>query len=162
MRRYPFVIGATAAGLAGVLSFHTHGTSLPASQSSLNPGPSASSSPSSQAPPATQPQQASPSPATAPAQGATASSATGTLEQYGYGQLSVRVTLSGGRITAATIATLQTLDTYSQQLAGQAVPILEREVLSAQSARIDSVSGATYTSQAYAASLQAALDALKK
>jgi uncharacterized protein with FMN-binding domain len=89
-------------------------------------------------------------------------SATGRLEQYGYGQLSVRVTMSGGKITHLSVASLQTADTYSQQLAAQVIPILQREVLSAQSARINGLSGATYTSEAYAYSVQSALDKLRK
>lgn len=70
--------------------------------------------------------------------------------------------MSGGHITKAAVATLQTAETYSQQLAAQAIPILEREVLSAQSARINALSGATYTSEAYAYSVQSALDKLHK
>jgi uncharacterized protein with FMN-binding domain len=46
----------------------------------------------------------------------------------------------------------------SQFISAQAEPLLRSEALSAQSARIDIVSGATYTSEGYAQSLQAALD----
>lgn len=46
-----------------------------------------------------------------------------------------------------------------QEINSQAVPILEHETLTAQSAHIDTVSGATYTSDGHRASLQAALDA---
>ncbi|HSS10338.1 MAG TPA: FMN-binding protein, partial [Acidimicrobiales bacterium] len=46
----------------------------------------------------------------------------------------------------------------SQAISDQVAPILHQEVLDAQSAQIDTVSGATYTSEAYAESLQAALD----
>jgi uncharacterized protein with FMN-binding domain len=87
-------------------------------------------------------------------------SAVGTLEQYGYGELSVKVSVSGGRIVAASVASLQTAESYSQQLAQQAIPTLQNEVLSAQSAQISAVSGATYTSEAYASSVQAALTKL--
>ncbi len=72
----------------------------------------------------------------------------------------MRVTESGGRIVQVTVPTLRTAESYSQQLASQALPVLDNEVLSAQSAQISAVSGATYTSQAYAASLQSALDQL--
>jgi len=58
------------------------------------------------------------------------------------------------------VANLQTAESYSQQLAQQAVPMLQSEVLSAQSAQISAISGATYTSQGYAASVQSALDQL--
>jgi uncharacterized protein with FMN-binding domain len=74
--------------------------------------------------------------------------------------LSVRVTVSGAKITDLAVAKLQTADTYSQQIADQVIPYLRREVLSLQSARINGISGATYTSEAYALSVQSALDRL--
>ena len=82
----------------------------------------------------------------------------GTLEHYGYGELAARVSISGGRITGIAVPVLRTAEQYSQQLAVQVIPTLRSEVLAAQSARINAVSGATYTSQAYAVSVQAALD----
>jgi uncharacterized protein with FMN-binding domain len=84
----------------------------------------------------------------------------GASEQYGYGELAVKVTASGNHITNVAVATLQTAEPYSQQLASQVIPTLRSEVLSGQSAQINGVSGATYTSQAYVMSLQAALDKL--
>ena len=77
---------------------------------------------------------------------------------YGYGELATRVTISHGRITRVGVPVLKTAEQFSQQLAVQAIPVLRNEVLSAQSARIQAVSGATYTSEAYAQSVQAALD----
>ena len=167
MKRYPVVIGATAAGLVGVLGFHAD-----SGFHALKTGPSAVSGAGSPSGSKTPHQTASAPPASAPASGATpptssasasaSASATGASEQYGYGVLSVRVTMSGTRIAKVAIATLQTADTYSQQLAVQVIPILQRQVLSAQSARINGISGATYTSRAYALSVQSALDKLKK
>jgi len=89
-----------------------------------------------------------------------ARTALGTSEQYGYGVLSVKVTEQGGRVTDVSVSTLQTAEQYSQNLAQQVIPMLQNEVLSAQSARISAISGATYTSEAYAYSVQSALDAL--
>jgi FMN-binding domain len=89
-----------------------------------------------------------------------AKSATGPVTQYGYGELNVRVTVSGSRITNVSVPLLRTAEPYSQQLAGQVIPMLRSEVMAAGSAQINGVSGATYTSQAYAQSLQAALDKL--
>ena len=82
----------------------------------------------------------------------------GAVERYGYGELAARVSISGGRITGVAVPVLRTAEQYSQQLAVQVIPTLRSEVLAAQSARINAVSGATYTSQAYALSVQAALD----
>lgn len=87
-------------------------------------------------------------------------SAVGASEQYGYGVLAVRVTVVGTRIEDVTVQRLQTAEQYSQQLAQQVIPMLRSQVLSAQSAHINGISGASYTSQAYAMSLQSALDRL--
>lgn len=92
----------------------------------------------------------------------TVESATGTLEDYGYGELSLRVTVRGSRITAVHVVTLRTHDNFSQTLANQSIPTLRREVLAAQSPDITGVSGATYTSEAYSASVQSALDKLHR
>ncbi len=85
---------------------------------------------------------------------------TGVLEQYGYGELSVTITVRGTEITNVSVPVLRTAEPYSQQLSEQVLPMLKHEVLAAHSARINAVSGATYTSQAYADSIQSALDKL--
>ena len=79
---------------------------------------------------------------------------------YGYGELSVTVTVRGDQIVAVSVPLLRTTDPYSQQLAQQVIPMLRSEVLAAHSAQIHGVSGATYTSEAYAQSIQSALDKL--
>jgi uncharacterized protein with FMN-binding domain len=161
VKRYPVVLGATAAGLAGVLTFNSHpNTSLPHARGSSGESANKPSTSTPTNPPPTAPGSSSTS-TTAPAGGATVKTVTGTLEQYGYGQLSVRVTGTGTRITKVTVGTLQTADQYSQQLATQVIPMLEREVLNAQSGQIQGVTGATYTSQAYALSVQSAIDKLR-
>ena len=85
-------------------------------------------------------------------------SITGPTSSTPYGPVQVRITVSGTHIS--DIQALQTPSdaSYSRQVAAYAVPILRQEALSAQSARIDAVSGATWTSQGYAESLQGALD----
>jgi len=161
MTRYPLVIGVTVAGLAGVLAYHTSSATeqlpvQPPQARSTNPaGGAGESGGGGTSVPVTSP------PTTAPIHANAPTSATGATEQYGYGQLSVEVTMGGAKITNVQIASLSTAETYSQQLAGQVAPMLRREVLTAQSAQIASVSGATYTSQAYAASVQSALDKLR-
>jgi uncharacterized protein with FMN-binding domain len=87
-------------------------------------------------------------------------SATGSSVQYGYGAISVKVTEHNGSITDVSVASLQTAESYSQQLANAAIPQLRQEVLSAQSANVATVSGATYTSEGYLQSLSAALHQL--
>ncbi len=93
--------------------------------------------------------------------GSTTRTVRGTVVQYGYGELAVAVTLRAGRITDVTVPTLAVADPTSGQIASEAIPLLRREVLDAQSANISGVSGATYTSEAYAQSVQAALDAAR-
>ncbi len=158
MKRYPFVIGATAVGLAGVLSFHTRATHG-LSGSSLAVTARGTTAPSKSSPTTTQPPAAGGTGAGTGGSSA-ASSATGSAEQYGYGVLSVKVTVSGSRITDVQTVELQTAESYSQQIAQQAIPYLRQQVLSLQSSRIDGISGATYTSEAYALSVQSALDKL--
>jgi uncharacterized protein with FMN-binding domain len=86
--------------------------------------------------------------------------ATGPTENYGYGTLAVMVTVTGTKITDLSTPGHYEHAQYSQQLAAQVLPMLRSEVLQAQSANINGISGASYTSQAYATSLQAALDQL--
>ena len=82
----------------------------------------------------------------------------GGLTNYGYGQLSVSVTIAGGKISNVGIAQINDgglgRSVYIDQ---QAIPILEQEAMQAQSANIQGVSGATYTSEGFITSLQNAL-----
>lgn len=86
--------------------------------------------------------------------------ATGAAEETRYGVVQVRVTVSSGRITGVETVELTATDAHSEQINAQAVPELRSQVLSAQSGQIDGVSGATFTSEGYEASLQSALDKL--
>ncbi len=111
---------------------------------------------------------ASPTGATAtasPAAGATASAAAGTQTATGslidtfFGPVQVQVTITNGKITNLVAVALPT-GGRSGRIAQYAEPILQAEALAAQSANIDFVSGATYTSDGYQRSLQSALDQL--
>jgi uncharacterized protein with FMN-binding domain len=75
-----------------------------------------------------------------------------------YGIVQVRVTMRGSRIVSIANVALPFDRNRSQEISRIAGPLLRREALQAQSARIDVVSGATYTSDGYAQSLQSALD----
>ena len=83
---------------------------------------------------------------------------TGSTVQTPFGAVQVQVTLQNGRIT--DVQALQTPGDQrrSQQISQYAVPQLRSEVLQAQGAQVDTISGATYTSEGYAQSLQSALD----
>ncbi|MFC8429126.1 FMN-binding protein [Streptomyces sp. NPDC057253] len=104
----------------------------------------------SQAQPSAQPSQ--------PAGGAAAAkTVTGTVAQTQYGPVQVRITVSGGKITKAEAVQAPSGGTSSQKTE-QSVPKLNQEAVAAGSADIDTVSGATYTSEGYKKSLQSALD----
>lgn len=95
--------------------------------------------------------------------GSTGSGSTGSTGTYSastsmrYGTVTVTVTVTDGRLTDVG-ATQDSPDGRSRSISGQAIPTLNSEALDAQSADIALVSHATYTSEAYAQSLQAALD----
>jgi uncharacterized protein with FMN-binding domain len=83
---------------------------------------------------------------------------TGTTAVTRFGNVQVQVTIAGGKITDVTALQLTDQDGRSVQISAQAAPLLQQEALTAQSATIDTVSGATYTSEGYIQSLQSALD----
>ena len=86
--------------------------------------------------------------------------ATGDAVDTRYGPAQVKVTVADGKITSIEAVQLQGNDPRSVQISSSAEPVLQQEALAAQSADIDVVSGATYTSESYAQSLQSALDKL--
>jgi uncharacterized protein with FMN-binding domain len=163
MKRAPWYLAVGAvAGFAGVLGLHGRTAATPAQAQRpgsgagrIQSGQSGSSSTSGAS------GSSAPAGASGGAQAASGlHSATGAMEQYGYGELTVRITVNGNRITNVTVPTLRTAEPYSQQLAQQVIPMLKSQVLAADGPHINGVSGATYTSQAYATSVQAALDKL--
>ena len=88
---------------------------------------------------------------------AQARTVTGNVAQTQYGPVQVRLTVSGGKITKAD-AVQAPKGGLSDQKTAMAIPKLNQEAVSAGSANIDAVSGATYTSTGYKQSLQSALD----
>ncbi len=76
-----------------------------------------------------------------------------------WGPIQVQVTISNGAITDVTALQTPTKDAKSVRINDRAVPQLNTETVTAQSAQIDIVSGATYTSKGYRQSIQSALDA---
>ncbi|MFG1807744.1 FMN-binding protein [Streptomyces sp. NPDC049040] len=99
---------------------------------------------------------------TSPSAGAGGTAATRTVQgdtvQTRYGPVQLRITLHAGVITAVSVVQVPDGNPRDREIAGFAVPQLTHEALAAQSAQIDTVSGATYTSQGYIQSLQSALD----
>jgi uncharacterized protein with FMN-binding domain len=156
MKRTPIVVTATVAGLAGVLAFHTSPSEIklaPSADRQAGQGGTTAGQPAST--PST-----GPTPGSSPAPSSKGGTRTvdGPAVNYSYGVLSVSVTVSGRKIVKVGIASLNDDDEFrSEQIDQQAIPILEQQAMQAQSAKIQGVSGASYTSAGFQTSLQAAL-----
>jgi uncharacterized protein with FMN-binding domain len=83
----------------------------------------------------------------------------GEVVQTRFGTVQVQITVEAGQITDVTALKLTDAEGRSVQISNYAAPVLRSEVLQAQSANVQTVGGATVTSDAYLTSLQAALDA---
>jgi uncharacterized protein with FMN-binding domain len=92
-----------------------------------------------------------------PAPAAFTGTVVGSTSSMKYGPVQVKVVYSNGRITDVVALQWPTADSKSLSIAQHALPILRSEALAAQSASINTVSGATYTSDAYKSSLQSAI-----
>ncbi|MER5788356.1 FMN-binding protein [Streptomyces sp. NPDC001980] len=145
IRRVVLATAATVSGVVLLLSLKP--SSDPASASAAGAAPSAAAA-----------GQESPQGGTGAA-GATTVDGDATQTQYGVVQ--VRLTVANGKITQAQAIQAPKGGTSDQKTA-LSVPQLNKETVAAQSANIDSVSGATYTSTGYKQSLQSALDKLKE
>lgn len=86
---------------------------------------------------------------------------TGIVVDAFYGNVQVKATISGGRITDITFLDYPHDRRTSQEINSQAMPILKSEAIQIQTANVDIVSGATATSQAFVESLQSALNQAK-
>lgn len=75
-----------------------------------------------------------------------------------YGPVQVQITVSGGKITDAQALQYPDSNGRDQQINAHAIPLLVSETVQGQSAHIQMVSGATYTSDGYTSSLQSAID----
>ncbi len=155
-----YLIAGAAAGFAGVVGFHSSGAAPLTALGQLESGGSRRLPRHRRLRPPPQRPRSTAGPAAQSGGSGAIRKATGTVEQYGYGELSVAVTVRGSQITDVSVPLLRTAEPYSQQLAQQVIPMLRSEVLAVHSARINGVSGATYTSMAYAQSIQSALDKL--
>ena len=153
----------TAGAVALLASFKTPPapgprTSLVPSSPSGAPTPTSQPGASDQAAPSVTTATPTPAPTATPGGGLRNGKYTGEDVSMRYGDVQVQVVVSGGRITdvvALQMPSDRARSAYISQVAG---PMLHDEVLQAQSAQIDTLSGATYTSDAYAQSVQAALD----
>jgi len=154
--RAAVAIVATAIAVVLLFSFKTPAQARPrtpaADVSQASPTPSASPSPSESSAPTPTPTPTNPGPTYKDGQ------YTGQVFQNQFGDTQVKVTISGGRITDVQALQLPYDRQRSAEISQYAAPQLHDEVLQAQSAQIDTLSGATYTTDSYAQSVQSALD----
>jgi len=148
------VITATVVGLIGVLEFHSRPSAIAvatipaAGAAAASPAGTVASSKSTHK-------------VSSPGKPSSSRTAVGPQVNYSWGVMSVSVTVAGTKVTKVGIASLddggnprsQSIDQYS-------IPVLEQEAVAAQSANIQGVSGASYTSAGFKQSLQAALQQL--
>jgi uncharacterized protein with FMN-binding domain len=153
MRRSPIVLAATVAGTAGVLAFHPHSPTVPSATATTT-------TTTSTTPPSSSTTTSSATKSSTKSTTAAGGTATGDAISTQYGNAQVRVTVTNGKIVKIEALQLQGNDPRSVQISSSAEPILQQEALTKQSAGVDAVSGATFTSASYTQSLQSALDKL--
>lgn len=161
MRRITLWLLSTVAAVVLLFSYRT-------STNSAGAATTAATAP--QAPQATQSSSASSSDddATSPAPSASASKSgtssatktyTGVSASTRWGDVQVTITVSNGKITDVAVPVYPSGNGRDEEINAYALPVLRQETLDAQSANINTVSGATVTSDGYLQSLQSALDA---
>ena len=178
-KRVMLIAGGTIGGLGAVLSitppqFGTTsstggkllgGSPTTSTTTTTTPAPAATQAASTPAPAATATKKAT---ASTPAPAATTAAPTpvkakpsgtfsGNTSQTRFGPVQVQITVVDGKITAAKALQYPNNDFRSQQISQQAIPYLVQETLAANSANIQGVGGASYTSQGWYDSLVSAL-----
>jgi uncharacterized protein with FMN-binding domain len=166
----------TAAALAFLLSFRTPDTATVSrpGQVAIVSGPAASGTPTASPTATPRPTSrkgpvATPRPTSGTADRATSSpkpaatalrdgTYTGDAVPIRWGNVQIQVAINGGRIASVTAVDMPYSDRRTQRITDVAEPILREQAIAIQSAQLDVISGATYTSEAYAQSLQSALD----
>jgi len=173
LRRITTVVVASISGLVLLFSYHTStmgsravasspGIVLAARETTVTVTSPATEQPATDGAPATAPDPATATDSAPTTTAAPASDAPQVVDgdsiDTRWGPVQVEVTVAGGKITDVQPLAVPYDNGRSQEINNYAVPILRQEIIDAQSAQIDTVSGATYTSGGYRDSLQSALD----
>jgi hypothetical protein len=153
MRKITMWVVGTVCGLVLLFSYRT------STMGAAGPGAPGGGAGPVAAPPGIVAPSASASPGGSPAVGGNATLVNGTVARTRWGPVQVQVRIAGGKIVDVTTLQVPSGNERDYEINSYAVPQLRQEVLDAQSANIDTVSGATVTSDGYRESLQAALDA---
>ena len=149
-RRNVFVLGATGLTVGALFLFPT------STNRSSHQRPGHAAAPAGVV--ASGPNAGTPSPSPRPAAATAPTIINGVAVDTRYGPVQVQVKIRAGRIVSATAIDYPQGTGRDREINGYAIPILQQETLTAQSAHIDTVSGASYTSDGYVQSLQSALD----
>lgn len=165
MKKIVYAVLATISGLVLIFSYRTSLDAVPptaitepaASGTTSSGGAAGSTSSGSTSSDSTTDSTTSGTTATT-ASGMTDGTYTGGAANTRYGPVQVQITVSGGVIADVQVTDYPHSDRRDQEINQRALPILVSETTQTQSSRIDMVSGATYTSQGYIASLQSAID----
>jgi uncharacterized protein with FMN-binding domain len=152
MRRVILAVTGTIAGLVALLSFKSHVPSISATATGGTGGVSSSSSSSSSS------GQGFPTGSQATSLPADETAITGHVANTVYGPVQVQLIVRNNKIIKVAVLEQPTSTAHDIQIGQFAFPRLISETLAAQNAKIDTVSGASYTSQGYIRSLQSALD----
>ena len=164
MRRIVSTILSTISIMVLLFSYHTSSSSATVSASpvvqqpsSADPNPPSGSSKSGGTPKGGGTSTTRPGPAAKPRPPA-AIAYTGGVASTRWGPVQVRITVRGGKVTRAQAVQYPQGTNQDAQINSYALPVLDKEVVQKQSASIDTVSGATVTSDGYLQSLQSAID----
>ena len=156
--RFPTLLSAAALSAAVALGSAQAASWLPAGLLSRLTGQASQQAPAANAPAGNSAGAGSSAPLQLAAGGRYRDgSFTGPAYDTYYGPVQVQVTVQNGRVVAVDVPVYPADRRASQRINGRALPMLESEVISAQSARVNIISGATLTSEAYLRSLNAAL-----
>jgi uncharacterized protein with FMN-binding domain len=161
MRRVVLALGGTIAGLVMLLSFRTHMGSSAAAVVAGSGGKSGSGGTTSSGASGSAGSAAAAASAPVSAGSGTGTAVTGNVINTPYGPTQVQVTVNAGKIVKVTVLQHTNDGVNSMMIDGRALPLLNNETLTAQSGKINAVSGASYTSAGYIQSLQSALDKAK-
>ena len=152
MRRIVFVMMSTITALVLLFSYRTSTNSALVAGSPVVQQPG---SPGSASPPRSSSKSG---PATSKSSKSGPATYTGDSADTRWGPVQVQITVQGGKITASQAVQYPQNNSRDAQINGFALPVLNQEVVQQQSAAIDTVSGATVTSDGYLQSLQSAID----
>jgi uncharacterized protein with FMN-binding domain len=158
MRRVALALFSTITGLVILLDFKTHSTT--AGTTSVAAG-TAGGTDTTGSPATSDATAAGSTPTTGSTSAASASgtkTVTGNSVDTRWGPVQVQITVTNGKVTKAEAVVYPTENPRDQQINAYAIPALNQEAVSAGSAHIDMISGATVTSTGYLGSLQNALD----